>query len=91
MSQTHPTVFELALIINPELKEKDGLTLGDFDILDLPMMGGCSGCGASIAAFNSHFGKNGYLIGACCFDEASVMDRTEMLVTWALRRMGIPS
>jgi len=48
-------------------KEHNGaLHMGEFDRLGLPMFGGCQVCNASIAAYNAHPGRNGYLIGSCC-------------------------
>ena len=41
-------------------------TGGDFEEASLPMMGGCYVCGASIAAYNAHPDRNGFLVGSCC-------------------------
>lgn len=36
-------------------------TMGDYERLDLPMLGGCEVCGASIAAYNACPSKTGFL------------------------------
>jgi hypothetical protein len=39
----------------------DRFTGGDYANVGLPIMGGCQGCGATIAAYNSYPTTSGYL------------------------------
>ncbi len=41
-----------------------GYTLGSFDRVGLPMLGGCKECGACIAAYNACPSRTGYLMCA---------------------------
>ena len=52
------TILDIALAkgANP-----DHLTMGEFDRLGLPMMGGCQTCGATIAAYDASPSTTGYL------------------------------
>ena len=71
------TICDIAIGLKPELNEKESLNGEDFDNLGLPMFGGCQYCGASIAAFNAHPGKNGYLVGSCCATEENTITSFE--------------
>lgn len=55
---------------NREMSEGEGFTMGDFEAVGLPMIGGCVRCGACIAAYNASPTSTGYL--ACtngCADD----------------------
>jgi hypothetical protein len=46
--------------------DEDGIiSMAEFDRVGLPMVGGCAGCGASVAAYNMYPSKSGYV---CCKD-----------------------
>ena len=44
--------------------ESDSYSMGDFDRVGLPMLGGCQRCEACIAAYNAAPSKTGYLMCA---------------------------
>ena len=49
---------------------EDNMTMGEFDRVGLPLMGGCQRCGACIAAYNASPSMTGYLMCARgCIDE----------------------
>ena len=48
------------------LEPEKGLTGEDFDYFGLPMIGGCQGCGAVIAAYNAHPSQTGFLLCRDC-------------------------
>jgi hypothetical protein len=51
------------------VKEVDGTINGaEFERVGLPFMGGCQGCGASIAAYNAYPSKSGYLQCRDCIE-----------------------
>ncbi len=56
------TIFQLA----QHILKREPRTDQDFEEAKLPMIGGCLECGATIAAFNAHPTKTGYLMGSCC-------------------------
>jgi hypothetical protein len=75
------TIYDIAKSLGA--KEIDGsINGGEFERLGLPMMGGCSGCGATIAAYNAHAGLDGYLIGSCCASEDQVFTSVEAFSEW---------
>jgi hypothetical protein len=55
------TVLELAVFRGAKESETGGFTMGEFDRVRLPMLGGCSVCGASIAAYNAAPSRSGVL------------------------------
>ena len=55
------TVLELAKHRNPELANKDEVSMGDIEDTGLPFMGGCEICYATIACYNAYPTKTGYL------------------------------
>jgi hypothetical protein len=56
------TVLQLA----NHILGREAITGDDFYEAGLPMMGGCGPCGASIACYNSHPSKTGYLLCEDC-------------------------
>lgn len=54
------TVLEIATIL--AARDGHGLpeTEADFARYGMPLVGGCQGCGACIAAYNAHPQQNGY-------------------------------
>lgn len=47
---------------------------GDFEEAGLPIMGGCVGCGASVAAYNAFPSRSGYLACRDCVGGAGWND-----------------
>lgn len=52
------TVLDVAIYMGAD---HNSLTIGEFDRLGLPMVGGCQVCGATIAAYNASPSQSGYL------------------------------
>lgn len=64
-------------------KNNDGhITMAEFDRVGLPMMGGCEGCNASIACYNSYPSKSGYLRCGDCITENMAFATVEEFETW---------
>ena len=66
------TIYQLALHrLGIAPGDGAGLTGADFDRADLPIMGGCEICGASVAAYNAAPSKSGYIrcASGCIGDE----------------------
>jgi hypothetical protein len=66
------TVLELAKEVyrqNNWLLPGDNWSMADLDKAQLPMMGGCQVCEASIACYNAYPSKSGYLRCADCIGE----------------------
>jgi hypothetical protein len=85
------TVLDVALAHGARRDEGGGINGGEFDRLDLPLMGGCGVCQATIAAYNACPSTAGYL---CCakgcidgagFDSVAAYDKWELaqLEAWA--------
>ena len=55
------TILDVAIAMGAN---ENNLTMGEFDRLGLPMIGGCQRCGACIAAYNASPSKSGYLMCA---------------------------
>src|ERR1700748_1688879 len=55
------TVFQLAKFRGVKEDDSGCVSMGAFDAVGLPMLGGCQDCGASCAAYNSCPTKNGLL------------------------------
>ena len=47
------TILDIAFHINPSLKEKESVNMGDIDALRLPFFAGCRDCAESLACYNS--------------------------------------
>lgn len=60
------TIYDVLIHLRPEFKDAQAISGLAFEEEGLPFLGGCSVCGASIAAYNACPGKNGYLVGKCC-------------------------
>ena len=60
------TILDVAKARGVQADAQGCINGAEFDRVGLPIMGGCQVCGATIAAYNSHPGRNGYLIGSCC-------------------------
>lgn len=64
------TVLDLALHRGVKEDDNGNISMGALEDVGLPFMGGCSICGASIAAYNACPSKSGYLKCASgCIDE----------------------
>jgi hypothetical protein len=59
------TIMELATF---RLK-REPTTMADFEEANLPMLGGCQACGATVAAYNSCPTKSGYIACVGCVPE----------------------
>jgi hypothetical protein len=53
---------------------REARTGADFTEAGLPIMGGCEGCGASIAAYNAYPSVTGYLRCADCIGDLGYAD-----------------
>lgn len=63
------TVMALAIFRGVKESEGGGYTMGAFEDVGLPMLGGCQRCGASIVAYNACPSTTGYLMCASgCID-----------------------
>lgn len=63
------TVLELGRHRNPALPES--VNMGEFErTTDLPFFGGCEGCGASMACYNSYPSKTGFLRCKDCIGDS---------------------
>ena len=60
------TILQLAEFRGAKAEEGRMLNMAEFIRVGLPIAGGCEGCGASIAAYNAHPSKTGYLRCAVC-------------------------
>lgn len=63
------TVLDVAFDLNPALREKPSVNGEDLGRLGLSLLGGCYSCGASMAAYNAHLGRNGFWRCSDCSDE----------------------
>ena len=64
------TILDVALARGVTENADGGMTMGQFDAVDLPMLGGCHVCEACIAAYNACPTTTGYLAcsGGCVGD-----------------------
>lgn len=64
------TVHDLAVHrgLTSTTDEPDRFSGADYIKVGLPIMGGCEGCGATIAAYNAYPSKTGFLRCADCVD-----------------------
>lgn len=63
----HDYVVAFNMAANPT--HPDRWTGEDYEAASVPIMGGCLECGATIAGYNAHPTKCGYLVGSCCIDQ----------------------
>lgn len=56
------TIYDAAVARAAKEGKPTPETMGDFDALGLPMLGGCQICGACIAAYNACPSTTGYLM-----------------------------
>jgi hypothetical protein len=63
------TILDLAEHRGAKPEESGAFTGGEIHRVGLPMMGGCQGCGATIAAYNAYPSKTGYLRCKDCVGE----------------------
>jgi len=65
------TVLELAKFRGLQEDEDGKVSMTAFDDVGLPMMGGCSVCGATVACYNSCPSKSGFLkcVEGCIGDD----------------------
>lgn len=62
MSKKKPiTVLELAIFRGAKEDENGSMSFSAIENTGLPAMGGCSSCGAMIAAYNACISKSGFL------------------------------
>ena len=68
MTNPHPivTVFDVAEARGVQMDIKGRVDASEFERVGLPMLGGCQSCGATIAAYNSHPTRSGYLSCSDC-------------------------
>ena len=63
------TIYDVAVALGAREGADGSMSGAEFERLGLPMFGGCQGCGASLAAYNAHPQRNGYLAcGDCARD-----------------------
>ncbi|MEE9383202.1 MAG: hypothetical protein V3V08_07295 [Nannocystaceae bacterium] len=60
------TILDIARARGVQDDGNGAINMGEFERVGLPMLGGCQVCGACIAPYNAHPGRNGFLIGSCC-------------------------
>lgn len=65
------SILDLAKHMNPELENKEGISMKDLDDLGLPFFGGCATCEASCACYNMYPSKDGYVRCRNCIDSAT--------------------
>jgi len=71
------SMYDVAVALGAKADPGGGMPFGEFIRLGLPTLAGCQGCGATLAPYNSHPGKNGYIVGSCCADMYEVWDDLE--------------
>jgi hypothetical protein len=61
------TIFDVAEARGVKPNKDGSISMGAFEEVGLPMLGGCQGCGASIAAYNAYPTTTGFLsCEDCC-------------------------
>lgn len=78
---SNPTIYDIAIARGARVVD-GAVNGGEFERLGLPMMGGCQVCGATIAAYNSHPARNGYLVGSCCANGFDIFESIEEFELW---------
>lgn len=63
------TILDVALAHGARQDAAGAISGAEFERLGLPMLGGCQGCAASIAAYNAYPSKTGYLQCKDCIGE----------------------
>ena len=63
------TIWDWAKFRGVDVDAPGGVSMGEFDRVGLPMMGGCYKCGACIAAGNACPTRHGFLACDSCVDE----------------------
>lgn len=76
-----PTISDIAIARGARVVD-GGINGSEFERVGLPMMGGCQGCGASIAAYNAYPGTNGYLVGGCCRGQFDIFETVDEFELW---------
>jgi hypothetical protein len=72
------TALEIATILASRDGRPEPKSGEDFARYNIPMLGGCQGCGACLAVYNAHPQKNGYwACGECSRDPIVTMDDWE--------------
>lgn len=75
------TILELAKYRGAK-SDEHGVSGAEFARLRLPMMGGCEGCHATIAAYNAYPSSSGYLRCADCIGDDGYL--TVEAASWAI-------
>lgn len=76
------TIWDVAKSRGVKEDENGSISGDEFIKVGLPMWGGCCICQASIAAYNAHPGKGGYLICSDCVTPESGFLTTEEFEKW---------
>ena len=77
-----PTILDIAIARGAKEDDNGGINGAEFERVGLPLMGGCQVCNATIAAYNSYPGTNGFLVGSCCVEGIEVFETVDAFETW---------
>jgi hypothetical protein len=76
------TVWDVALARGLKENDDGGVTMGQFDAVGLPMLGGCHRCGACIAAYNACPTTTGYLACVGCVGDGEGFPTAKAFEAW---------
>ena len=71
------TILDIAKHRGVHIDVDGCIAASEFSRVGLPFFGGCQDCGATIAAYNAHPGRNGLLFGSCCAEPGEIYESIE--------------
>ncbi len=77
-----PTILDIAIARGANTDTEGNIHGDEFLRIGLPLMGGCQVCGATIAAYSSYPGTNGFLVGSCCVEQVEVFETVDAFEKW---------